>query len=267
MDSVEVRGLQIGFRRAGSGHPLVLLHSGLSDSREWRHQLDELSDTYDVIAPDLPGSGQSSDPPAGFTLADYAGVLADLMAELGVTRAHVAGLSFGATYALVLQRFYPGFPTALVLASAYAGWAGSLPPDEVQRRTTKVLSVLDRPDDHWIDEFLATLFEQDVPAEVLAESRAIVSDVHLEGARQLVLAFGNVDLRDVLPTISVPTLLLYGDRDRRSPLGVATELHAQIPGSRLVLLPGVGHASNVEAPDRFNTEVKTFLADVEGLGA
>jgi pimeloyl-ACP methyl ester carboxylesterase len=257
-----VRGLRIAYRRVGRGEPLVLLHSGFSDSREWRHQLDGLSDSYDVIAPDLPGSGASSDPPAGWTLAEYAHVLAEFLAELGIERAHVGGLSFGSMYALVLQRHYPGIPTSLVLASAYAGWAGSLPPDEVERRTKNVLAVLEGPIGPWVDEFLGTLFGDDVPREVVEETRTIMSDVHPEGAREVVLAFATADLRDVLPTISVPTLLLHGERDRRSPLSVATEMQAQIPGSRLVLLSGVGHASNVEAPEAFNAEVRTFL---EGL--
>ena len=67
-------------------------------------------------------------------------------------------------------------------------------------------------------------------------------------------------MRDVLPRVQVPTLLLYGEADQRSPLeGVAHDLHAKIPGSRLVVLPGVGHQSDMEAPDRFNAEVRTFL--------
>lgn len=262
MDSVDVLGLRIAYRRVGAGEPLVLLHGGFSDSREWRGQLDGLSDRYDVIAPDLPGSGSSSDPPPGWTLADYARALAEFLFALGITRAHVGGLSFGSMYALVLQRYYPGLPTSLVLASAYAGWAGSLPPDEVERRTQTVLSLLDRPLGPWVDEFLATLFEDDVAPEVVEESRTIMADVHPEGAREVVLAFATADLRDVLPTISVPTLLLYGDRDRRSPIHVAHELHAQIPGSRLVVMPGVGHAANVEAPDRFNDEVRAFLGAI-----
>ncbi len=261
MDSVDVLGLRIAYRRAGAGEPLVLLHGGFSDSREWRNQLVGLSDRYDVIAPDLPGSGSSSDPPSGWTLADYARVLAEFLFALDITRAHVGGLSFGSMYALVLQRYYPGLPTSLVLASAYAGWAGSLPPDEVDRRTQAVLSMLDRPGPS-LDEFLATLFDDDVPPEVVEESRAIMSDLHPEGAREVVLTFATADLRDVLPTISVPTLLLYGDRDRRSPIHVAHELHAQIPGSQLVVMPGVGHAANVEAPDRFNDEVRAFLDQI-----
>ena len=67
------------------------------------------------------------------------------------------------------------------------------------------------------------------------------------------------DLRDVLPRIMVPTLLLYGELDKRSPVSVGEELHARIPESTLVILPGVGHLCNVEGTDQFNREVLAFL--------
>jgi len=63
----------------------------------------------------------------------------------------------------------------------------------------------------------------------------------------------------VLARIDVPTLLLYGDVDQRSPLAVGETLHAAIPGSRLVVLPGVGHYCNIEAAATFNSEARTFL--------
>ena len=66
----------------------------------------------------------------------------------------------------------------------------------------------------------------------------------------------------MLPNIDVPTLLLYGDADQRSPRDVAEALHAAIPGSHLVWLHGVGHQSNLEAPARFNDEVRAFLRSV-----
>ena len=88
----------------------------------------------------------------------------------------------------------------------------------------------------------------------------ILCEIHPAGQRALFRAgFAEHDLRDVLPRIEVPTLLLYGDRDVRSPLKVAEEMHAQIPGSRLVVMPGVGHACDLEAPERFNAEVRGFL--------
>ncbi|MCX9073285.1 MAG: alpha/beta hydrolase [Candidatus Methanoperedens sp.] len=65
----------------------------------------------------------------------------------------------------------------------------------------------------------------------------------------------------MLPTIEVPTLLLYGEADQRSPLNVAENLHSRIPASRLVIIPGVGHQSNLEAPEIFNAEVRRFLLE------
>lgn len=77
-------------------------------------------------------------------------------------------------------------------------------------------------------------------------------------------ASAQADLRDVLPHIEVPTLLLYGDQDVRAPLRVAEHLHAEIPTSRLVVMPGVGHVSSVEAPERFNAELRSFLRSAQG---
>jgi pimeloyl-ACP methyl ester carboxylesterase len=70
------------------------------------------------------------------------------------------------------------------------------------------------------------------------------------------------DLRDVPPTIEVPTLLIYGDNDERAPTDVARQLHTTIAGSRLVMLSGAGHVCNIELPERFNDEVRQFLAEV-----
>jgi pimeloyl-ACP methyl ester carboxylesterase len=89
-------------------------------------------------------------------------------------------------------------------------------------------------------------------------------EVRPAGMRPMVQGFTEADLREVLPHIQVPTLLLYGDADRRSPLEVvARDLHDQIPGSRLVVLAGVGHQLDMEAPERFNAEVRSFLRSVQ----
>lgn len=76
-------------------------------------------------------------------------------------------------------------------------------------------------------------------------------EVRPGGMRPMVQAFAEADLREVLPRIQVPTLLLYGDADRRSPPEVvARDLHAKIPGSRLLVMPGVGHQCDMEASER-----------------
>jgi alpha-beta hydrolase superfamily lysophospholipase len=77
-------------------------------------------------------------------------------------------------------------------------------------------------------------------------------------------SMAEADLRDVLPRIEVPTLLLCGELDQRSPLQLAAELAARIPAAELVVIPGVGHISNAEAPETFNACVREFLWSLDG---
>ena len=85
-----------------------------------------------MVAWDAPGCGRSSDPPETFGMPEYADCLAAFIDALGLERPHVLGLSFGAVLALELYRRHPLVPRTLVLASAYAGWAGSLPAEVVE---------------------------------------------------------------------------------------------------------------------------------------
>lgn len=259
MDEVKIGGLHIAFERKGNGTPLVLLHGAVSDSREWRRQLDELSDEFTVVAWDAPGCGCSSDPPETFRLPDYADCLAVFIEEIGLVRPHVLGLSFGSGLALELYHRHTAIPRSLILASAYAGWAGSLPPDVVEERLQQGLRQSELPPEQVVEAWIPTLFTKSASTEVIDETAAIMSEFHPVGMRAMLLAFAEADLREMLPTIEVPTLLLYGEVDQRSPLKIAKNLHAKIPGSRLVIIPKVGHMTHLEAPETFNAEVRSFL--------
>jgi pimeloyl-ACP methyl ester carboxylesterase len=257
---VVVDGLRVAYQRVGTGPPLVLLHGFFGDSRVWRRQFEDLSDEFEVVAWDTPGCGRSSDPPEAFRMPDYARCLAGLIQALGLKRPNVLGLSFGSTLALELYRQDPGLCRTLVLASAYAGWSGSLPAEVVEQRLRQTIPDLNRP----VAEVVAAynvpgLLTESAPAEVVDENAAIMSDFHRSGMRAMTFALAEANLRDVLPRIEVPTLLLYGDQDVRSPLRVGEDLHSQVPGSKLVVLPGTGHLCNVEAAGRFNAEVRAFL--------
>lgn len=259
MEKVKLKGLDIAYQCKGEGPPLVLLHGGLSDSRFWRRQIEAFSDEFTVVAWDAPGCGRSDDPPEGFSLADYADCLAALVDELDLDRPHVLGLSFGGGLALEFFNQYPNAPRTLVLASAYAGWAGSLPPEEVEKRVEKGLEQMDAPPEEVAEAWLPSLFGESAPAEAIEEDRRIMADFHPVGARIMLQAFAEADLTGMLSTIDVPTLLLYGENDQRSPLEVAESLHAQIPTSELVIMPSIGHVTSLVAPEHFNAEVRRFL--------
>ena len=259
VSQVEVDGLRLAYRRTGTGQPLVLLHGGLSDSRDWTPQLASLCDSFDLVAWDAPGCGGSDDPPSGWTASDYGDALAGFVTALGLGRPHVLGLSWGAVLALELWRSHPEVPAALVLASAYAGWAGSLPPEEVQSRVDSILRDLDRPLSEVAAEWARTLVSPAATTAVVAASVAGLADVHPEGTRVLLEAFAQADYRAVPPTITVPTLFLHGGADVRAPLESVRAMHQAVPDSQLVVLPGVGHLANVEAPQLFDAAVLEFL--------
>ncbi len=264
MDQIEIEGIRIAYQRAGTGPPLVLLHGIYDDSRTWRPQIEGLSDEFTVVAWDAPGCGQSSDPPETFYLSDWADTLAGFITALGLERPHVLGLSLGSMFALELYRRHPTVPRSLMLASAYAGWVGSLSPEMVEQRKQRALREIDQPPEQWIPDWIPELLTSHAPAGAADEVIAVMSEFHPAGARTMVKTLADVDLRDALPLIAVPTLLLYGGADTRAPLTVAEDLHARIPGSRLVVLPGIGHMSNVDAPDLFNAEARRFLRSIPG---
>jgi pimeloyl-ACP methyl ester carboxylesterase len=262
-DEIEVDGLRIAYERAGDGPPLVLVHGFVGDGRTtWGPQIDALADEFTVVAWDGPGAGRSSDPPESFGLADFADRLAAFVAALGLQRPHVAGLSFGGGLALELYRRHPHVPRSLILASAYAGWAGSLPPDVVEQRLLQVLELSDAPPERLVAAIGPTMFSDSAPDEMVAAVTAAIRAFHPAGVRAMARAIADADLRDVLPSVEVPTLLLYGEHDVRAPLDVAQAIHAGIPQSRLVVLRGAGHICSVEAAERFNAEVRAFLRSV-----
>lgn len=211
------------------------------------------------MAWDAPGCGESSDPPPSFKTADYGRSLAGLLRGLGLADVHVVGLSFGSTVALELYRSDPGLVRSLTLAGGYAGWAGSLAPDEVARRLEGALRDLDSSPEALVQAWTPTLFAREPPKRAVEELTAMMASLRTAGAGTMVRAMAACDLRDLLPSVTVPTLVLHGAEDVRSPDTVAQALAAAIPGATLVVLEGVGHMSNLEAPERFNAELLSFL--------
>ena len=257
MQVVRADGLEIAYRRVGHGPLLVLVHGAAEDGRVWQPQLAALRDEFTVVAWDEPGAGRSSDVPAGFGLADYANGLAALIEALALGPAHLAGLSWGGTVVLELYRHHPGHVATLILADTYAGWKGSLPQAEVRARVAGARDMLAAPAEE-LDPTLPGLFAGEPPAEFVPLLEAMAADVRRESLRTQLLVMAEADQRDLLPHIAVPTLLIWGELDVRSPLSVARQFEEAISGTKLVVIPGAGHVSNLEQPELFAEAVREF---------
>lgn len=203
----------------------------------------------------------SSDPPDTFTTRSYARCLARFLDTIGIARAHVVGLSWGGILAQEFYRLYPERLRCLILADTYAGWKGSLLEPVWRERLASCLRDAAGPADAVVAKLLPGMFTDAASQGVRDELSAIVSEFHPLGFRLMSMSSAEMDTRELLPTIDVPTLLLWGDDDRRSPAHIAEQFHATIPGSELVIIPGAGHVSNMEQPVAFNAHVRRFCLE------
>lgn len=258
MDAVEVNGLRLAYRRAGRGPMVVWVHGGAEDGRTWTRQLDALADEFTVVAWDEPGAGRSDDLPRDFGLADYADCLAGLVRALADEPVSLVGLSWGTTVILELYRRHPVVVRSLVLADGYAGWLGSLGADEAAARLAAVRRALSSRGGPG-DVTPPGLFAGDPPAQVVALLAAMAADVRHPSMLAAASAMAEADLTDVLWQVRVPTQLIWGAEDARSPLAVAREFERRIPQAQLAVIPDCGHCSHLEAPVTFTDIVRRFL--------
>jgi pimeloyl-ACP methyl ester carboxylesterase len=262
VERVDVDGLQIAYTREGAGPPLVLLHGAPSDSRIWQWMVPDLARDHMVIAWDAPGFGQSSDIDEAWTARQFADVLADFVETLGVRRPHVVGHSFGSMLAIALFESHPATPASLVLVGGYAGWAGSLPAADVATRLRAFLEIADHADEFEPRSFPNLFSDSIAPDRAAALETILRENVRPASVRAAAYIGAHTDLRPVLPTIDVPSLVLHGEADARSPIAAAQALRAQIPTSELVLLPRLGHACCVEDPEACADAIRRFVERV-----
>jgi pimeloyl-ACP methyl ester carboxylesterase len=145
----------------------------------------------------------------------------------------------------------------MILAGGYAGWKGSLGEEEANARLAGAQKMLSATDNQF-DPTLPGLFAGDPPTKFVSLLNAMAADVRPRSLKTVLEIMGKTDLKHVLPTITVPTLLLWGELDVRSPLRIAKEFELKIPNARLVVIPGCGHVVNLQAPEAFNEAVRYF---------
>lgn len=234
------------------------------DGRIWQPQVAALADEFTGVAWDEPGAGRSSDLPEPFALAGYAHCLAAVVKDVGLGPAHIAGLSWGGTVAQELYRQHPALVATLILIDTYAGWRGSLSAEEVRARVLAAHETLAAAPEELaaapeeLDLTLPGLFAGDPPAEFVSLLKEIAADVRPASLARQLSIMAETDQRDLLPQIIVPTLLIWGELDERSPVSIAYELEHAIPDTELVVIPGAGHLSNLERPDMINEAIRNF---------
>ena len=273
---VDVSGRRANVIELGSGPPIVFVH-GLSGSwQNWLEQLPVLARDHRVVTFDLPGFGASEMPAEPISISGYARWLDALYDVLGIDNAAVVGNSMGGFIGAELAIAFPARVERLTLVSAagltveyqrheralavlrtldkrlaaYAGWLGTR-SDALARRPRARRMIFG----------LVTYRPDRLPPALVAEQ---IRGSGKPGFVPALDALTNYPIRDRLPQIACPTLIVWGTEDRLVPVRDADEFARLIPKARKVVWAQTGHMAMLERPEAFNRLLAAFLAEEPG---
>ncbi|HSZ13575.1 MAG TPA: alpha/beta fold hydrolase [Solirubrobacteraceae bacterium] len=276
VDGQPVNTIELGPQHATETErqPLVFVH-GLSGCwANWLEQLPALAAEHRVVTLDLPGFGYSPMPAEPITMSGYARLLDRLLGQLGIDAAAVVGNSMGGFISCELAIAFPQRVERLVLISA-AGISTT-----GNAHTTRALPSLRRMETvlvasgGWLASksetvarrarlrdallYIVTRHPGRLPAALAAEQLRGAGKPGFIQALESILEY---DIRERLPEIACPTLIVWGDGDRLIPVRDADVFAELIPGSRKVIFEDTGHMSMLERPAAFNALLADFLAE------
>lgn len=239
----------------------MMLHGLGSRGQDWLLQFPALTPRWRVLAPDLRGHGQSSMTRGWPTVADLAGDIARLMEAEAAVPAHVVGLSLGGAVALQLAIDRPGLLRSLTAVNTFPHLR---PAMGGLRHGAIRMGLLGFGPMTWVGRWVAAGLFPGEDQKVLREAAADrIADNPRRAYLQALAAVLRFDVRSRLGQIACRTLVVAGERDATVPMEAKLELARSIPGARLEVIPGSGHATPLDAPEVFNAVLVRFLEDVE----
>ncbi|HEX6939478.1 MAG TPA: alpha/beta fold hydrolase [Longimicrobiales bacterium] len=262
-----INGARLHWRERGRGEAVIFLHAFPFHGGMWDGQLERLPARWRLVAPDLRGFGRSEAGPAGgpLTMDGHADDVVALMDYLDIPAATVCGASMGGYVAFALWRKHPTRVRALALCGTRAA-----ADTEAARRARTQLGIRVRREgaaaavDAMLPNVLSAATRRERPGVEDRLREMIESNRPDSLVRGLVGLAERADSTDLLPTITVPTLVLHGAEDAAVPVDEARRMAERIPGARLRIVEGAGHLPNVERPVAFDRELVHFL---EATGA
>lgn len=248
---LRIKDLNIHYESYGSGPPIVLLHGWCGDGQSFTPLLRALSDRFRVYVIDLPGFGQSHLPTSVWRSKDYAELVQLFLERRHIEKPIVVGHSFGGKIAIQVASNCPIAKLILV------GSSGIKP----KRRLLYYLKVWPKKMAKKITEKLMPKRISQVVIEFFKKRMGSKDYRQASGImREILIQSVNEDLRCLLPKITCPTLLIWGDRDKETPLYMGKMMHDLLPNSQFVLLNRAGHYAYIDQFEQFMQWVNAFLS-------
>ena len=260
----------IHYQDLGKGQPVVLIHGWPLSHRMWESQINALTAAgYRCIAYDRRGFGDSGKPTGGYDYDTFASDLNDLMTELDLRDAALAGFSMGGgEVARYLGRYGADRVSKAMLLGAVPPFLLKTAdnPEGVDKAVFDgMLAAVTKDRVAFLEEFFPNFYNYDatsknISADVIPFSKWVAWGASPLATQQCIVAFGTTDFRGDLKKITVPTLIVHGDSDRIVPLEVSGKRsHDMIKGSRLEVLKGAPHGFAATHAPQLNTLMLDFL--------
>jgi pimeloyl-ACP methyl ester carboxylesterase len=277
VEEITLHGHRVSYRRDGWGPPILLIHGVTGSSETWDDVIPFLSDRYTVIAPDLLGHGRSAKPRGDYSLGAYASGIRDLLRAIGHDSATVVGHSLGGGVAMQVAYQFPELCQRLVLVSS--GGLG--------REVSIFLRAATLPGSEWVLPLLASNGVLSAGGSVgnLLRSIGLRAGPDLQELWKGFSSLGDAEARQAfIYTLrgivdpggqrvsardrlylaeTVPTLLVWGERDPIIPVVHGYSAHEDIPESRLEIIEGAGHFPYRDDPRRFAGLLGDFIETTE----
>lgn len=249
-----VNNIKINYEQKGSGDLIVLLHGWGSNIKLFANLIDLLAKKYTVVAMDMPGFGESQEPPSAWCVDDYVDFVIDFLKDYDNKNIMFLGHSFGGRVIIKLNsRDNLDFKVSKVIL---VDSAGIMPPKSNKKgfRTRKY---------KFFRSILSTGIMQKIAPEALEKLRVKYGSADYAAAsplmRQVLVKVVNEDLEPLIPNIKCPTLLVWGVNDTATPLSDGEKMEKLIKDSGLVKLENAGHYSFLEQQYTFNRVMCSFM--------
>jgi pimeloyl-ACP methyl ester carboxylesterase len=256
---VPVFGQKIHYVEAGSGPAVILIHGLGDDTSVWSETIAPLSRNSRVIALDQIGFGRSDKPLVDYRVRTFSDFLEGFLKELKIPRASLVGSSLGGWIAADFALGHPAIVERLVLVDApgLRDWISGMNP-----RTFTALRLATREDIRYLGPLTfhdKRFYEGDAALDAAFAQRMSAGDGYTVSRTIDSIVRGEDVLDNRLSAIRCPTLIVWGREDGLVPLRSGERLHAEIAGSRLVVLEKCGHMPPVESAAAFNAAIESFL--------
>jgi pimeloyl-ACP methyl ester carboxylesterase len=260
---------------SGDGPAVLFIHGLLGSHRNWMHLVDKIDDGHRVLAPDLFGHGASAKPMGDYSLGAHAATLRDLLDRLEVDRVTLVGHSLGGGIAMQFCYLFPDRVDRLALVAS-GGLGRSVSPLLRSAALPGAELVLPLIASAWVHErgqALGRVLSKvgwRASSDTAEAWQGFVSLADAESRRAFLATTRSVidpggqtvTAHDHLPlAVAIPTLIVWGTRDRMIPTWHAATAQQSFPGSRVELFEGAGHFPHLDEPERFADLLKDFIDD------